>query len=58
MTATETVLLIKNIPNHDDDGALNNTLGVRQATGMIVVGTAPELRKIEEMFAPGEAVAG
>lgn len=40
VTATETVLLVKNIPNHDDDGALNNTLGVRQATGMIVVGTA------------------
>ncbi len=40
VTATETVLLIKNIPNHDDDGAVNNTLGVRQATGMIVKGTA------------------
>ncbi len=25
---------------------------------MIVIGTAPELRRIEEMFAPGEAVAG
>ncbi len=40
VTATETVLLVKNIPNHDDDGAVNNTLGVRQATGMIVRGTA------------------
>ena len=37
VTATETVLLIKNIPNHDDDGTVNNTLGMRQATGMIVV---------------------
>ena len=42
MTATETVLLIKNIPNHDDDGAVNNTLGKRQATGMVVTGTAAQ----------------
>lgn len=40
VTATQTVLLIKNIPNHDDNGGVNNTLGKRQATGMIVVGTA------------------
>lgn len=40
ITATETILLIKNIANHDDDGAVNTTLGKRQATGMIVIGTA------------------
>jgi hypothetical protein len=39
-TATETVLLIRNIPNHDDDGTLNTTVTVRQATGMLVRGTA------------------
>ena len=42
VTATETVNLIKNIVNHDDNGAVNNTLGVRQATGMIVRGTAAQ----------------
>lgn len=40
VTATETVLLIRNIPNHDDDGTLNTTQTVRQATGMLVRGTA------------------
>jgi glucose/arabinose dehydrogenase len=42
VTATETVNLIKNIPNHDDNGALNTTLGKRQATGMVVTGTAAQ----------------
>ena len=40
--STETVNLIKNIPNHDDNGAVNNTLGKRQATGMVVTGTAAQ----------------
>jgi len=40
VTATETVLLIRNIPNHNDDGTLNTTVNVRQATGMLVRGTA------------------
>jgi hypothetical protein len=40
VTATQTVLLIKNIPNHDDDGTLDPAFATRQATGMTVVGTA------------------
>lgn len=41
VTATERILLIKNIPNHDDTtGAVNPTLTTRQATGMLVRGTA------------------
>jgi hypothetical protein len=42
VTGTETVNLIKNMPNHDDNGALNTTLGVRQATGMVVAGSATQ----------------
>ena len=43
VTATQTILLIKTIPNHDDvTGAVNNTLGKRQATGMLVRGTATQ----------------
>jgi len=42
-TSTETVLQIRNIPNHDNTtGAVNNTLGVRQGTGMLVLGTAAQ----------------
>ena len=41
VTSTQTILLIKNIPNHDDvTGAVNATLTTRQATGMLVRGTA------------------
>src|SRR5829696_22395 len=49
VTTTSTILAIKNIPNHDDDGALNNNVVAnacsspcRQATGMIVTGTAAQ----------------
>ncbi len=38
--AAGTISLIKSIDNHDDNGALNLTLGKRQATGMQVLGTA------------------
>ena len=40
VTADEQINLIRNIPNHDDDGVLNLTLGKRQVTGLLVVGTA------------------
>jgi hypothetical protein len=47
VTATETVLAIKNIPNHDDDGTRNDAVVARacsspcrQATGLVVTGTA------------------
>jgi Glucose / Sorbosone dehydrogenase len=40
VTATETVTLVRDIPNHNDDGTLNTTLTTRQATGMVVTGTA------------------
>ncbi|QJE97074.1 malectin domain-containing carbohydrate-binding protein [Luteolibacter luteus] len=36
----ETISLVKNIPNYDDDGVRNFTLNTRQATGILVVGTA------------------
>ena len=36
----ETISLVKNIPNYDDDGARNFTLNTRQTTGILVVGTA------------------
>lgn len=36
----ETISLVKNIPNYDDDGTRNFTLNTRQATGILVVGTA------------------
>ena len=36
----ETISLVKNIPNYDDDGNRNLSLTARQATGILVVGTA------------------
>lgn len=36
----ETISLVKNIPNYDDDGTRNFALNSRQATGILVVGTA------------------
>ena len=36
----ETISLVKNIPNYDDDGSRNFSLTSRQATGILVVGTA------------------
>lgn len=36
----ETISLVKNIPNYDDDGNRNFSLTSRQATGILVVGTA------------------
>lgn len=40
VTATEKINLIKGIPNHDDNGALNLSVNKRQITGILVVGTA------------------
>ncbi|NEU06755.1 hypothetical protein GZH53_00385, partial [Flavihumibacter sp. R14] len=40
VTNTETINLIRNIPNHDDDGTLNSTLITRQVTGILVVGSS------------------
>ena len=40
VTATEIVNAIKQIPNHDDDGALNPGVTKRIITGMLVVGSA------------------
>ena len=40
VVATETILLVKNIPNHDDDGTLNLSETERQVTGLLVIGTA------------------
>ena len=42
VTATETIELIRQIPNHDDDGTLNPTVNTRQATGMAITGTAAD----------------
>ncbi len=38
-TNAETINLVKNIPNYDDDGSRNFALTTRQATGILVVGT-------------------
>ncbi|MGE0580404.1 malectin domain-containing carbohydrate-binding protein, partial [Reyranella sp.] len=35
----ETIDVIKNIPNHNDDGSLNAALADRQVTGLLVTGT-------------------
>ncbi len=38
VTSTETIDLVKNIPNHDDDGSLSSQTS-RQVTGILVAGT-------------------
>ena len=40
VTATETIGLINQIPNHNDDGTLNTSVKTRQVTGILVKGTA------------------
>ncbi|HXH18365.1 MAG TPA: cytochrome c, partial [Chitinophagales bacterium] len=40
ITATETITLIQQIPNHNDDGSLNPNVNTRQVTGILVAGTA------------------
>ncbi|WP_458424175.1 hypothetical protein, partial [Methylorubrum extorquens] len=40
VTNTETIDLILNLPNHNDDGTLNASLKERQVTGILVTGTA------------------
>ena len=39
-TISETIDLIKNIPNHNDDGSLNIAINDRQVTGILVTGSA------------------
>jgi chitodextrinase len=39
VTATETITLVRSIPNYNDDGTRNTTLAKRQATGLLVTGT-------------------
>ncbi|MGV3641252.1 MAG: malectin domain-containing carbohydrate-binding protein [Adhaeribacter sp.] len=40
VTATETINLINQIPNHNDDGTLATWVTSRQVTGIVVAGTA------------------
>src|SRR6476660_2186958 len=40
VTATETITLIQQIPNHDDDGTLDPNVTARLVTGLLVTGTA------------------
>ena len=40
VTATETIPLVRQIPNHDDDGTLDPNITSRLMTGMLVTGTA------------------
>ncbi|HTO02435.1 MAG TPA: hypothetical protein VL069_01980 [Opitutus sp.] len=40
VTATETINLVRDIPNYDDGGTRNFSLTSRQVTGRLVVGTA------------------
>ncbi|HYK54948.1 MAG TPA: hypothetical protein VEV15_00590, partial [Flavisolibacter sp.] len=42
VTATETVSIINQIPNHNDDGTLNTSVTTRQITGILVAGTAAQ----------------
>ncbi len=39
-TLLETINLVKNVPNHDDDGSPNNNQNTRTMTGLYVEGTA------------------
>jgi N-acetylneuraminic acid mutarotase len=39
-TSTQTITLVKNIPNHDDDGTPNSAVSGRLVTGLHVAGTA------------------
>ncbi|WP_066401753.1 malectin domain-containing carbohydrate-binding protein [Flavisolibacter tropicus] len=42
VTATETISLINQIPNHNDDGTVNTSVTTRQVTGILVTGTASQ----------------
>ncbi len=42
VTNVETILLVKYMLNHDDDGAVNTSLGKRQVTGILLSGTAQQ----------------
>src|SRR6476620_1553078 len=42
VTATETISLINQIPNHNDDGTLNTSVTTRKVTGILVTGTASQ----------------
>lgn len=42
VTDSETISLVKQIPNHDDDGVVNPSVEERQITGILVTGTATE----------------
>ncbi len=40
VTATEEITLVQQIPNHDDDGSVNQAINTRLVTGLLVTGTA------------------
>ncbi|MDX2302305.1 MAG: malectin domain-containing carbohydrate-binding protein [Microscillaceae bacterium] len=40
VTASQTITLVKSIPNHNDDGTLNTGVNSREVTGLTVAGTA------------------
>jgi len=40
VTATETLTLVQQIPNYNDDGTRNTGINTRQITGLLVIGTA------------------
>ncbi|MCG8308288.1 MAG: hypothetical protein MI975_12910, partial [Cytophagales bacterium] len=40
VTNTETILLVKQIQNHNDDGSVNSGVNNRQVTGILVTGTS------------------
>ena len=42
VTNVETILLVKSMLNHNDDGTLNASLGKRQVTGILLSGTAQQ----------------
>lgn len=40
VTSTETILDVRNIQNHNDDGTINTSVTNREVTGLLVIGTA------------------
>jgi len=60
VTASETISLLRTIPNHDDSGALNPSLTTRQLTGILVTGTAasPQIFAVSTDPRSGGGAAG
>ena len=60
VTATETITLVRSMPNRNDDGALNASVTTRLVTGIAVTGTAqsPEIYVVSSDPRIGAGTAG